>query len=306
MKCCAILAILFSLSAWAGPICENDLIQNKIAPSSPDLDSEDFNADGPFRFRAIINGEFTLEKLFAWKKSAEERGVFVDSIAFYGAGHRSLYVFFNLTGNHRRYLEVIKDLGSLRVRWFQKLSPPPAISYEENTEILRKPLLELDLSNRALNCLRRSRMNFVGDVLSRSEDELSQIPGMGVSVIPGLKDALAKLNLRLGTPIDGWPPPDLAHYPLPTLTAPELNRILMQPIESLPLGNRILNQLSKSGVRFIGDLVTIPIRRVCYIGYKSVRRIDSELAKIGLRRDLRINNWPPTAEFPPQTAKASE
>jgi Bacterial RNA polymerase, alpha chain C terminal domain len=86
---------------------------------------------------------------------------------------------------------------------FRKLRPlreaqPPA----EWPEALKKPVSELNLSTRAENCLENDNINFVGDLVQMTRAELLRIPGLGPHTCGGIKEALAKMGLCLGTNLE--------------------------------------------------------------------------------------------------------
>jgi DNA-directed RNA polymerase subunit alpha len=60
------------------------------------------------------------------------------------------------------------------------------------------PIEELELGVRSYNCLKRVGIETIGDLVSKSENELSAIPNFGKKSIEEVKDALAThgLNLR--------------------------------------------------------------------------------------------------------------
>lgn len=64
-------------------------------------------------------------------------------------------------------------------------------------EILRKPIAELDLSVRSSNCLEAERIFTVGDLISRSENELLAIRNFGKTSMTEIREKLAELGVAL-------------------------------------------------------------------------------------------------------------
>ncbi|MCD6545172.1 MAG: DNA-directed RNA polymerase subunit alpha [Candidatus Heimdallarchaeaceae archaeon] len=67
--------------------------------------------------------------------------------------------------------------------------------YEEtdekiDEEIFLKPIEELELSVRSLNCLKRDKIETIGDLLSRTEDELLRIRNFGKKSLDEVKEKL--------------------------------------------------------------------------------------------------------------------
>jgi DNA-directed RNA polymerase alpha subunit len=81
--------------------------------------------------------------------------------------------------------------------WVEKgiFKEKPEIKEEEKRKVLDVPVIELDLSKRSYNCLRRGYVDTVlqlVDLLKKDEDGLKQIRGMGTPSITEIKDKLAK------------------------------------------------------------------------------------------------------------------
>ncbi len=56
---------------------------------------------------------------------------------------------------------------------------------------------DLDLGVRSLNCLKREGIETVGDLLSRSEQELVCIPNFGRKSLDEVMERLAENNMKL-------------------------------------------------------------------------------------------------------------
>ncbi|HHY35391.1 MAG TPA: DNA-directed RNA polymerase subunit alpha [Firmicutes bacterium] len=71
---------------------------------------------------------------------------------------------------------------------------------EEKSElqrILDAPIEELELSARSFNCLRRAGIQTVGDLVAKTEEELSKVRNMGKKSLEEVKTKLAELGLAL-------------------------------------------------------------------------------------------------------------
>ncbi|MDA9181469.1 hypothetical protein N9O44_02655, partial [Gammaproteobacteria bacterium] len=55
------------------------------------------------------------------------------------------------------------------------------------------------------NCLQYANINFIGDLVQKTEHKLLQIPNLGIKSIKEIKDILTSLGLSIGTNIDNWP-----------------------------------------------------------------------------------------------------
>jgi DNA-directed RNA polymerase subunit alpha len=63
------------------------------------------------------------------------------------------------------------------------------------------PIEELELGVRSYNCLKRVGIETIGDLVTKSENELAAIPNFGKKSIEEVKETLAQhgLNLRGGS-----------------------------------------------------------------------------------------------------------
>ena len=75
------------------------------------------------------------------------------------------------------------------------------------------PVYELpDLSQRSANCLSQQGINFIGDLVMKTERQLMNSPNLGKKSLNEIIGHLDKLGLHLGMEVPGWPPatlPDL-------------------------------------------------------------------------------------------------
>lgn len=69
----------------------------------------------------------------------------------------------------------------------------------DENEILNKKIDELDLSMRALNCLKRDKIETIGDLLERGEEELLKIKNFGQKSLDEVKEKLMeKFGISFG------------------------------------------------------------------------------------------------------------
>ncbi len=72
--------------------------------------------------------------------------------------------------------------------------------------ILLRPVEDLDLTVRSANCLKAEQINYIGDLVQRTENELLKTPNLGRKSLNEIKEVLAARGLQLGTKLDSWPP----------------------------------------------------------------------------------------------------
>ncbi len=78
--------------------------------------------------------------------------------------------------------------------------------------------------------------------------------------------------------------------------APEVDPILMRPVDDLELTVRSANCLKAENIYYIGDLVQrteVELLKTPNLGKKSLTEIKDTLAKHGLSLGVKLDNWPP-------------
>ncbi len=75
--------------------------------------------------------------------------------------------------------------------------------------VLKKPIDDLELTVRSLNCLKAENIYRIGDLILRTEVELLKTPNLGKKSLTEIKDVLARRGLSLGMRLDSWPPAEL-------------------------------------------------------------------------------------------------
>ncbi|HEV2213299.1 MAG TPA: DNA-directed RNA polymerase subunit alpha [Gammaproteobacteria bacterium] len=75
--------------------------------------------------------------------------------------------------------------------------------------ILLKPVDELELTVRSANCLKQENIQYIGDLVQKTEVELLKTPNLGKKSLTEIKDVLAQHNLSLGMKLESWPPAGL-------------------------------------------------------------------------------------------------
>ena len=76
--------------------------------------------------------------------------------------------------------------------------------------LLLRPVDELELTVRSANCLKAENINYIGDLIQRTEVELLRTPNLGKKSLTEIKEVLESHGLALGMRVENWPPPGLA------------------------------------------------------------------------------------------------
>ena len=87
----------------------------------------------------------------------------------------------------------------------------PAVGYEEFDEevlhmrqLLKTKLVDMDLSVRALNCLKAADVDTLGDLVQYNKSDLLKFRNFGKKSLTELDDLLESLNLSFGTDISRY------------------------------------------------------------------------------------------------------
>ena len=75
--------------------------------------------------------------------------------------------------------------------------------------VLMRPVDELELTVRSANCLKAENINYIGDLIQRTEVELLRTPNLGKKSLTEIKEVLESHGLALGLRVENWPPPSL-------------------------------------------------------------------------------------------------
>ncbi|PMP66680.1 MAG: DNA-directed RNA polymerase subunit alpha [Thermodesulfobacterium geofontis] len=84
---------------------------------------------------------------------------------------------------------------------------PPVSEIPSINNLLSMTIEELDLSGRAYNCLKNAGINYVGQLIQKTETELLKLRSFGKKSLDEIVEKLSKFNLRLGMTDIKWKPP---------------------------------------------------------------------------------------------------
>lgn len=75
---------------------------------------------------------------------------------------------------------------------------------------LLKHVDELELSVRANNCLKNDKINWLGELVQKTENDMLKTPNFGRKSLNEIKAQLESMGLGLGMEVPGWPPENIA------------------------------------------------------------------------------------------------
>lgn len=76
---------------------------------------------------------------------------------------------------------------------------------EPINENLFKSVEEFELSVRSANCLQNANIQYIGELVQKTEADLLKTKNFGRKSLKEIKDKLSELGLQLGTHIENWP-----------------------------------------------------------------------------------------------------
>ena len=85
----------------------------------------------------------------------------------------------------------------------------PEVQEDKIDPILLRPVDDLELTVRSANCLKAENIDYLGDLIQRTEVELLKTPNLGKKSLTEIKDVLASKGLSLGLRLENWPPSSL-------------------------------------------------------------------------------------------------
>ncbi|AMM40259.1 DNA-directed RNA polymerase subunit alpha [Candidatus Desulfofervidus auxilii] len=93
----------------------------------------------------------------------------------------------------------------------ETLSELPEEKEEEEIpkEVFYKNIDELELSVRALNCLKNSHIHLIGELVQKTEDELLKTRNFGRKSLNEIKNVLHQMGLSLGMELQDFPDPEI-------------------------------------------------------------------------------------------------
>jgi len=81
------------------------------------------------------------------------------------------------------------------------------ISGVSNNENLSRSVEDLELSVRSANCLRNADLNYIGELVQKSEAEMLKTKNFGRKSLNEIKKLLSEMELTLGMKLEGWEVP---------------------------------------------------------------------------------------------------
>ena len=167
-----------------------------------------------------------------------------------------------------------------------------SIAGADGLDLMSMHVNDLDLPNRARNCLRRARVTAVAELVRRTRAQLLAMPNMGRTTVGDVERALNALGLRLRMAADGVttptesPPPPRRQPPDEAINGAAARKAMSMRIDELSLSIRAFNCLRHAEINSVAALVQktpSELMAIRHMGRTSVRDIERALAAFGLQ-----------------------
>ena len=154
---------------------------------------------------------------------------------------------------------------------------------DRQSQVLRIPVSDFELSVRSRNCLQKMHIDTLGDLIMRTEQELLSYKNFGETSLTEIKEMLTQKNLRLGQGLEDIESEPLSpRNPLEASADPE---VLDTTIDVLNLSVRSRRCMERLNVRLIRDLINkteVELMSAKNFGMTSLTEIKQKLGEKGL------------------------
>jgi len=183
--------------------------------------------------------------------------------------------------NHPRAKLFLEDAIACTKMFYDKEEEKKA---DRQSQVLKIPVSDFELSVRSRNCLHKMNINSLGDLIMKTEQELLSYKNFGETSLKEIKDMLTQKGLRLGQGLEqSGPDLNQPRNPLEATTSPD---VLNKPIEELNLSVRSRRCMERLGVKSIRDLINrteVQLMSAKNFGMTSLNEIKRKLSELNLR-----------------------
>jgi len=183
--------------------------------------------------------------------------------------------------NHQRALLFKKDIESSKTMFYDEEKEQKKT---RKNQILETPISDFELSVRSRNCLKKMKIETLGDLLNISEAELLSYKNFGETSLQEIKVILEPKGLKLGMTLE---------EDLPSATEPadhivpdsEVEGLRHKSVDDLKLSVRARKCVQKLNIRTIGELISQTEAELLgckNFGMTSLNEINKALGDLGL------------------------
>lgn len=109
--------------------------------------------------------------------------------------------------------KILKEQMTIFVNFDEESAEPEIVESEDDGEPKYHPFLDkdvddLELSVRSANCLKNAKIQFIGQLVQKSDAEMLKTKNFGRKSLNEIRALLSEHDLSLGMDAEGWIPPD--------------------------------------------------------------------------------------------------
>ncbi len=122
--------------------------------------------------------------------------------------------------------KILKEQIQVFMNFDENIEPEEKKETEETPQVnknLFRPVEDLELSVRSANCLKNARIRYIGDLVTKTEQEMLKTKNFGRKSLNEIKDIIKHMGLSLGMVVEGWPPKDLEAHKAKSETEQQTN-----------------------------------------------------------------------------------
>jgi DNA-directed RNA polymerase subunit alpha len=183
--------------------------------------------------------------------------------------------------NHKRAILFSKDIESSKTMFYDEEKEKKKT---RKSQILETPISDFELSVRSRNCLKKMKIDTLGDLLNISEAELLSYKNFGETSLREIKTILEPKGLSLGMSLEEKQLPS-AEIPDHGVNTDEDEGLRNKPVDDLQLSVRARKCLQKLNLRTIGELThktEAELLGCKNFGVTSLNEIKKSLVSLGL------------------------
>ena len=108
--------------------------------------------------------------------------------------------------------KILKEQLQVFINFNEDIEPSPQVEVEKHNFMnnnLFRSADDLELSVRSANCLKNARIRYIGDLVTKTEQEMLRTKNFGRKSLNEIKEVLKNMGLNLGMEVEDWPPQSL-------------------------------------------------------------------------------------------------
>ena len=108
--------------------------------------------------------------------------------------------------------KILKEQIQVFMNFNENIEPEEKKKTDSGPQVNRnlfRPVEDLELSVRSANCLKNARIRYIGDLVTKTEQEMLKTKNFGRKSLNEIKDIIKQMGLSLGMIVEGWPPKEM-------------------------------------------------------------------------------------------------